>query len=283
MRAARKDLGMGEIAKFSNQLRSSISDPVAPEGSFYDQVVRLLDRIEYRRADSAAEREALFRLRYQAYMRDGTIAPNAEGMFSDPYDDRGNAYLFGLYLDGVLASSLRLHIGSAGNPDFPSREVFPDFLQPEIDAGKVIVDPTRFVVDDGLARLHRALPYATLRLCGMAAVYFGADHLLAAVRVEHQAFYRRVFRHQLVCEARAYPHLSKPICLMTIDYPTVAEDAYQRYPFFRTTASEQTILFDRSMPGAVRWQAIPLTTRQASGTDLDPPVEPAGTMTRTGS
>jgi hypothetical protein len=59
---------MGEIAKFSNQLRSSISDPVAPEGSFYDQVVRLLDRIEYRRADSAGEREALFRLRYQAYM-----------------------------------------------------------------------------------------------------------------------------------------------------------------------------------------------------------------------
>jgi len=159
---------MGEIAKFSNQLRSSISDPVAPEGSFYDQVVRLLDRIEYRRADSAAEREALFRLRYQAYVRDGTIATNGEGMFSDPYDDRGNVYLFGLYLDGVLASSLRLHIGSAENPDFPSREVFPDFLQPEFDAGKVIVDPTRFVVDDGLARLHRALPYATLRLCGMA-------------------------------------------------------------------------------------------------------------------
>jgi hypothetical protein len=32
-------------------------------------------------------------------MRGGTIAPNAEGMFSDPYGDRGNVYLFGLYLD----------------------------------------------------------------------------------------------------------------------------------------------------------------------------------------
>jgi hypothetical protein len=42
------------------------------------------------------------------------------------------------------------------------------------------------------------------------------------VPVEHRAFY--VFRHQLVCEARAYPRLSKPICLMTIHYPTVAED-----------------------------------------------------------
>ena len=121
---------MGDITTFSNQSRSSISDRVGPEGSFYDQVVRLLDRIEYRRADSAEEREALFRLRYQAYMRDGTIAANADGMFSDPYDDRGNVYLFGLYLDGVLASSLRLPIGSADNPDFPSREVFPDFCSP---------------------------------------------------------------------------------------------------------------------------------------------------------
>jgi hypothetical protein len=74
---------------------------VAPEGSFSDQVARLLDRIEYRRADSAAQREAIFRLRYQAYMRDGTIAPSADRMFSDPYDDRGNVYLFGLYLDGA--------------------------------------------------------------------------------------------------------------------------------------------------------------------------------------
>lgn len=271
---------MGEIAKFSNQSRSSISNQVGPEGSFYDQVVRLLDRIEYRRADTDEEREALFRLRYQAYIRDGTIAANADGTFSDPYDDRGNVYLFGLYLDGTLASSLRLHIGSAANPDFPSREVFPDFLQPELDAGKVIVDPTRFVVDESLARLHRALPYATLRLCGMAAVYFSADHLLAAVRVEHQAFYRRVFRHQLVCEARPYPHLSKPICLMTIDYPTVAEDAYQRYPFFRTTASERTKLFDRSMPGAVRWQAM-AAARQAPGADLDPE-EAGGVIFRTG-
>ena len=270
---------MGEITTFSHQSRPSLCDQVAPEGSFSDQVARLLDRIEYRRADSAAQREAIFRLRYQAYMRDGTIAPSADRMFSDPYDDRGNVYLFGLYLDGVLASSLRLHVGSADQPDFPSREVFPDFLQPLLDAGKVIVDPTRFVVDDVLARLHRALPYATLRLCGMAAQYFGADHLLAAVRVEHQAFYRRVFRHQLVCEPRAYPHLSKPICLMTIHYPTVAEDAYRRYPFFRTTASEQTMLFDRSMPGAVRWQASTVA-REVPSVDLKA-AEPAGAIGRT--
>jgi hypothetical protein len=64
---------------------------------------------------------------------------------------------------------------------------------------------------------------------------------------------------------------------MTIHYPTVAEDAYQRYPFFRTTASEQTMLFDRSMPGAVRWQASTVA-REVPSVDL----EPAGAIGRTG-
>src|SRR2546430_3113896 len=51
----------------------------------------------------------LFRSRYQAYMRDGTITGNASGTFSDHYDDTDNAYLFGLYIDGELASSIRIH------------------------------------------------------------------------------------------------------------------------------------------------------------------------------
>jgi hypothetical protein len=78
---------------------------------------------------------------------------------------------------------------------------------------------------------------------------------------------------------RAYPHLSKPICLMTIHYPTVAEDAYRRYPFFRTTASEQTMLFDRSRPGAVRWQASTVA-REVPSVDLKA-AEPAGAIGRT--
>ncbi|HML08122.1 MAG TPA: hypothetical protein VK430_08365 [Xanthobacteraceae bacterium] len=184
-------------------------------------------------------------------MRDGAISANSAEMFSDPYDQKGNVYLFGLYVDGKLASSLRLHVASREHPESPSLEVFADFLQPELDAGKVIIDPTRFVIDEELARIHRGLPYATLRLCGMAAEHFGADHLLAAVRAEHQAFYRRAFRHRLVCEPRPYPHLTKPISLMTIHYPTVAERAYRRYPFFRTTSFEQQMLFDRNMPGSV--------------------------------
>jgi hypothetical protein len=73
-----------------------------------------------------------------------------------------------------------------------------DFLQPQLDAAKVIGDPTRFVTDDTFSRLYRALQYATLRVAGMACGCFNADHRLAIVRREHQAFYRRTFHHQLL-------------------------------------------------------------------------------------
>ena len=67
------------------------------------------------------------------------------------------------------------------NRTFPRSKSFPEYLQPELDAGKVLIDSTCFVADERLSRLYRGLPYATLRLCVLAAEYFRADYLLAAV------------------------------------------------------------------------------------------------------
>jgi hypothetical protein len=195
------------------------------------------------------DREAIFRLRYQAYSREGGIFGNSSRKFSDAYDEIGNVFLFGIYIDGELASSIRVHVASKEQPDFPSLEVFPDILQPEIDAGKVIVDSTRFVADERLSRRYRTLPYVTLRLGGMAAHHFHADHLLAAVRPEHQAFYRRVFQHRLMCGPRPYPGLAKPISLMMADYPRYVDQVHRRFPFFRSSLFERKMLFERSDAG----------------------------------
>ncbi len=216
--------------------------------SFTDRVAQLLDRIDCRPADSPEDREAIFRLRYQAYLREGAISPNLSGRFCDPYDDSQNAWLFGLYLEGELASSIRLHVAAGVHRDFPSRKVFADLLEPELDAGRVIVDPTRFVTDPRHSRVNPGLPHVTLRLAWLATEYFAADHFLVAIRAEHQAFYRRTFNHCLICEPRPYPLLSKPISLMTLHYPSVADQVHQRYPFFRSTFFERRMLFDRDLP-----------------------------------
>jgi hypothetical protein len=220
--------------------------PATLAEKFSDHVTTLLDRIDCRHADTAQEREAIFRLRYDAYLREGTIFPNSSKSFSDVYDETHNVYLFGLYLDGELASSIRIHIGSRQHPHFPSLDVFADVLQPKLDAGKVIIDATRFVVDEKLSRRYRALPYATIRLNWMAAGYFQNGYSLAAVRPEHQAFYQRTFNLELICEGRPYPHLAKPICLLASDYLSVADYVHQRFPFFRSTFFERRMLFERS-------------------------------------
>jgi hypothetical protein len=241
-----------------NSSPSTSSEHMRSASSPSDRVWQLLDKIDCKLADTSEQREAIFRLRYQAYMRQGIISQNSSGTFSDPYDEKGNGFLFGLYIDGELASSIRVHVASKEHPDSTSLEVFSDFLQPELDAGKIIVDTTRFVTDETFSRLYRALPYATMRVAGMACEYFRADYLLAAVRREHQAFYRRVFHHQLVCEARPYPGLTKPLSLMTVHYPTFVDQVHQRYPFFRSTLFEQQMLFGRqqrraALPPAVNW------------------------------
>jgi hypothetical protein len=239
-------------------VRSRLPDSPAPAASFSQRLAELASKIEFRRADSDEDREAIFRLRYQAYMREGAITSNAAARFADEDDETDNAYLIGLHIDGELAASMRLHVASKkGRPDCPSLHVFPDILQPMIDAGQVILDPTRFVADEKLSRLHRGLPLVTIRASVMATEYFGGDHLLAAVRTEHRAFYMRSFNSTVLCDARPYPQLLKPICLTDVDFPKQRADLYRRYPFWRSTPAERRKLFERSPRNAVSANAPP--------------------------
>lgn len=219
----------------------------AEASSFVDRVDRLLQRVDYRRADSSEERSAIFRLRHEAYLREGAIAPRLSGEFTDPFDDQDNAWIFGVYVDGKLASSIRLNITLPGTTGFPTLEVFPDALGEDVTAGKCFIDPTRFVADRAASRLFPELPYVTVRLPWMASEYFSADVLLAAVRSEHQAFYKRLLGHQVLCAPRPYPNLQKPISLMTLDYRAAREGVHRRYPFFRSNYFERRMLFERGL------------------------------------
>ena len=224
---------------------TTVPAPVMPGKNLSDRVLELLERVDYRRVETPEDREAIFRLRYFAYLREGAIAANVQERFADPLDDTPNAWIFGVYVDGELASSIRLHVASRQARDLPALNVFPDLLDPEIDAGKTIVDPTRFVVDRVASRRYPELCYVTTRLAWLASEYFQASLLLATVRAEHQAFYRRVFGHRLICDPRHYPSLAKPISLMAVDYAMARERVPQRYPFFRSTFFERRMLFGR--------------------------------------
>jgi hypothetical protein len=220
--------------------------------------IELLDQVDYRLAETEAERDAIYRLRYRAYLNEGAIEPNRDRKVTDRFDDLPNSWIFGVYIDGVLASSIRISIASPEWPDTPSMSVFPDTLGSELAKGRIMVDPTRFVADPERASRFVELPYMTLRLAYVACEYFHADLGLASVRAEHAAFYRRVFLHT-VSPPRDYPGLTKPICLMAIDFPSMREKLFARYPFLRSTHFERRMLFERNerQPEAMNLAEIP--------------------------
>jgi N-acyl-L-homoserine lactone synthetase len=236
--------------------RQAVKDQADSRIGFSDTVAQLLSSVDYRLALSTEQREAIFRLRYRAYRRAGMIPANGTETVCDLYDDTDNAYILGLYIDDQLASSIRIHVASKAYRDFPSLEVFPDILEPELDAGKVIVDTTHFVADERLSRRNRGLPYATLRAGWLAAGYFRADHFLAAVTRKHQAFFRRTFCHRLICGSRPAPGLATSISLMTTCCATVADPVQRRFPFFRSTFFERRNLFECSGANARQRQPI---------------------------
>jgi hypothetical protein len=230
-------------------LASALASPVTPTLS--DRVMALLERVDYRLAATPQEKDAIYQLRYKAYVREGAIASNTSERYSDAIDEAQNGWLFGVHVDGELASSIRLHVATSDCPQLPALNVFSDLLSPAIAMGKIVIDPTRFVADREASRRFPELCYVTTRLAWLGSEYFNADLLLATVRLEHQAFYRRVFGHRPVCEPRHYPSLTKPISLMALDYPLARERVSRRHVFFRSTYFERRMLFSRP-PTAVQ-------------------------------
>lgn len=205
----------------------------------------LFDRIDYRLIESPEERDSIYLMRYRAYLHGGLISPSDSLRVSDPYDDAPNAWIFGVYIDGELCSSLRVHVLTSEARMSYATELFGDVLHPRLDRGEVFVDPARFVADPEKSQRFQELPYLTVRLGYLACDYFGADTGLSLVRAEHQAFYRRIFLSSTIAEPRAFPNVTKKVALMASDFRNVREKILARFPIMRSSAFERRMLFDR--------------------------------------
>jgi hypothetical protein len=205
----------------------------------------LFDRVDYRLIETREERDQLYLMRYRAYLHGGLILPSESLRVSDRYDDAPNAWTFGIYVDGELCSSLRIHVLTSQQRTSYATELFGDILHPRLDKGEVFIDPARFVADPDKARQFPELPYLTLRLAYLACEYFDADTGLALVRAEHQAFYRRIFLHETIADPRAFPNVTKKVALMASGFRSLREQVLARFPIMRSSAFERRMLFQR--------------------------------------
>jgi len=221
-----------------------LTEVVSSETAFARSVSEFLPLVTCRTPHNDAEKAQIGRLRYSAYLKEGALPPGAPEVFIDSYDDSPNVRVVGCYVGGALSSSIRLHVASQRIPVMPALDVFPDLVEPMLEKGLRILDPTRFVVDANAARQYPRLPYATVRLCAMAGVHFDIDIILATVRAEHQPFYKRLFGHKVMCEPRHYPGLAKPISLMSVNFRDIRDLVKLRYPFLLSGFAERNAIFE---------------------------------------
>lgn len=218
-------------------------------------VLDLLERVEYRRCESGEDIEAVSRLRYKAFHTHGLLDTIVEQKLSDHLDGLPNCYCFGVFMDDELVSTVRLHHLTRETPEAPIMTVFGDRLLLRLARGETFIDPSRLAVDPQLSSTYRALPYVTLRLAVIANTYFNATSCISMIREEHTSFYHRVFGSVQVGEPRIYSPFTMPIFFYESVCAQNMVPTLQRFPFFRSTALERRMLFQRPKSG----ELAPLT------------------------
>lgn len=221
------------------------SETIVAASNFAANVGRLLETLECRTIETEADLDAVLRLRYDAYLKEGAITPNASRRLADRFDHLDNVVNTGVFHEDKLVGALRLHFLSHVDDDSPSMEVFADVLRPQLAAGKRLVDPNRFVLDYATARKFPHLAYVTVRLSVVASAYYAAHLSIATIRAEHQAFYKRAFFATPVTPPRPYPLLTKKICLMFVHYERDKERIVGRSRYYASTPAEQDKLFGK--------------------------------------
>lgn len=229
----------------------------APISRFAGSLIDLMDRVEYSRVRMDVTDNPVYRLRYEAYRREEFVPFNDTGIVTDDLDGTANAFCYGIYIDGELVSSIRIHHLTPDERHSPSMKTHPDVLTPLLDKGQTFIDPSRFTADYEASLAYPALPFLTLRIAVMATDYFNTTGCLALVRREHAAFYRRVFGAIEIGDTREYPGLTFPVVLYDSNAAINLQQIYRRFPFFRSTRSEQHLLFSQT---DMRGFELPLST-----------------------
>jgi hypothetical protein len=220
-------------------------DHTAGPGNFSQKLMSLLDRIEYRRVETGEDMEEVARIRYKAYRMADILTLNGSTLIDD-IDFDPQAYVFGVYFEEKLISTVRIHHITPDHRVSSTGDVYPDEINAFLDAGLSLIDPVRFAADPAILGEMPAIPYFTLRIATMATVYFNADRVLQLVSPQHAAFYKRVFSAKTIVEPRRNcGKYNIELTLMATDAEEIKTSLFRRYPFFRSEPFERRLMFAR--------------------------------------
>lgn len=242
-------------------------DQVLSEGSFSQKLLSVLDRIEYRRIEDQEDFEDIARLRFKAYKARDVLPVSAVNML-DEVDFDPQAYVFGIYYYEELISTLRIHHVTPDHRVCQSSGIFPEAVNAFLDAGMSLIDPARFAADPDVVGELPAISYLTLRPSIMAAIHFDADRVLQHIRPAHAAFYRRVFRAEVVVAPTMTDTYGFELTLLASRPREVRPKLMERFPFFDSQPYERRLMFDRSPQSGMPPLTILPTARSAQASAL---------------
>jgi hypothetical protein len=222
---------------------------VDSESRFSERLLRFLERVEHRIARSADERETVYRMRYQAYRRNGLMSERADGqLYDSKYDDAPDAWVTMTLIDGELAGTTRINVAYGDYSGLPAVHVYPEVMAARLIDRPVVVEFTRLAARLELSSAHPELAYMIMRPAYLAADHFDADLAVASPRADHLAFYQRVFNGVAWCEPRDYPGLTAKFACMGAYFRANRQRIEARYPFYRSAAEEREALFGPPSP-----------------------------------
>lgn len=225
---------------------AGVTRTASAQGPMLKRFLSFLDRVEYRRIECGDDLEDIYRLRYKSYLRNGLTTEKASGLLYDDLDEAPNCFKFGVYLDGDLVSTLRVHHVTKEHPYSPAMDVYSDLLLPRLEKGERFIDPSRLAVDTEIATGSMILPTITMRIGYIGCTYLKAPYYMTMVRADHEVFYNRIFSFKRIAEARDYKGaVNCEVPLYECDNAIAGPKTVARLPFFRFTEAEGRMLFER--------------------------------------
>lgn len=209
-----------------------------------DRVMDMMDRVEYRRIIAADDLEDVGVLRRQAFNARQLYHDKFEGPVIESLDFARGNYVFGLYIDGTLASSMRLSIVEPGCHPTSAMQACPETINPLLQQGMRFIELSRFAIDPEAVNEVPLLPALTHRLSVMMTIHLKADYCIGLVKLKHEAYYRRMFRATRLAGPFVPDGMFPDTLLLGVSR---ANQAYVtgRNPVFFFTSTEARLLFDQ--------------------------------------
>jgi hypothetical protein len=223
---------------------SKTPDQIATPTGLSKSVIDFLDNVSYKRMTTETDLDQVFRLRHDNYKAVGHFDGTNDGRYSDELDFVPGVENIGLYVDGDLMGSLRLHLMNKELRKSCSSEIYDFVLNPKLDDGIVMVDTSRFCCDLSKGSRYNALPLAAIRVPGLLAVQKHAHYTLSTVTAPHVPFYKRVLESKDWYDGGIrYPGLTAVVHLLAADMRDITRLAYQNRQYLWSTLAEREALF----------------------------------------